>query len=262
MKGCKLMRMTDKLDMLMSRSGLTRGSLAKAADIPYTTVVGLYDKGYDNVKLSTLKKLAAALDTTIEYLGDDTLDLPYTRRVVSLADDALLTARRYNELSPHSKLVLDSVMDALEKTEREEADSAGDSEPEFIREYVTPAAAGYASPALGEDYTLIPREASVPRDADFAVRISGDSMEPYIHDGARVYVRQMSELQNGDVGIFCVDGDMKCKQYCEDILGNIYLFSLNRDRSDADVEVRASSGRSVYCFGRVILPRRPPLPRG
>ena len=41
-------------------------------------------------------------------------------------------------------------------------------------------------------------------------------------------------LRNGDVGIFCVDGDMLCKQYYRDRLGMVYLFSLNRRRSDAD----------------------------
>ena len=100
----------------------------------------------------------------------------------------------------------------------------------------------------------------VPDSADFAVRIDGDSMEPYIKDGSRVYVSRTPELLDGDVGIFFVDGDMKCKQYCEDSFGNIYLFSLNRERSDADMEISASSGITVFCFGKVLLGRRVPLP--
>jgi len=39
----------------------------------------------------------------------------------------------------------------------------------------------------------------------------------------------------------------------------VYLFSLNRARSDADVVLTAGSGRSLACFGRVIF-RAPPLP--
>ena len=62
-----------------------------------------------------------------------------------------------------------------------------------------------------------------------------------------------THLQNGDVGIFCVDGDMVCKQYYRDPLGMVYLFSLNRRRSDADVLLPPSSGRSLTCFGRVML---------
>ena len=52
---------------------------------------------------------------------------------------------------------------------------------------------------------------------------------------------------------FCVDGDMLCKQYYRDPLGMVYLFSLNRRRSDADVLLPPSSGRSLTCFGRVML---------
>ena len=77
---------------------------------------------------------------------------------------------------------------------------------------------------LDEDFTYIPADESVPRGADFAVRIQGDSMEPYIHDESVVYVNR-DPLADGDVGIFCVDGAMLCKQYHRDALGMTYLFS-------------------------------------
>ena len=79
-----------------------------------------------------------------------------------------------------------------------------------------------------------------------------------IADGAVVYVNH-DPVQSGDVGIFCVDGDMLCKQYYRDPLGSVYLFSLNRRRSDADQVFTAGSGRSLTCFGRVML-RTLPLP--
>ena len=84
-------------------------------------------------------------------------------------------------------------------------------------------------------------------------------MEPVIHDGDTVLVRR-DRVENGDVGMFFVDGDMKCKQYCRDNFGNVYLLSLNRDRADADVSVPASSGITLCCFGKVLLDRRPVLP--
>ena len=83
-----------------------------------------------------------------------------------------------------------------------------------------------------------------PRGAEFAVRIRGDSMEPYIHDGSIAYVNR-DPLVSGDVGIFCVDGEMLCKQYVQDGLGMVYLFSLNRARADADVFLPRDSGRSA-----------------
>lgn len=46
----------DKLDNLMKEKKLNKSTLAKASGIPYTTIIGFYKKGTDNIKLSTLKK--------------------------------------------------------------------------------------------------------------------------------------------------------------------------------------------------------------
>ena len=83
-------------------------------------------------------------------------------------------------------------------------------------------------------------------------------MEPLIPNGSVVYVNH-DPLRSGDVGIFCVDGDMVCKQYYKDPMGIVYLFSLNRKRADADVVFSRGSGRSLTCFGRVMM-RAQPLP--
>ena len=44
-------------------------------------------------------------------------------------------------------------------------------------------------------------------------------------------------------------------------LGMTYLFSLNRARADADVVLASTGGRSLACFGRVMLPHRLPVPQ-
>lgn len=121
-----------------------------------------------------------------------------------------------------------------------------------------PGGGGLCGPVFGEDFDYLPVEGDVPAGAEFAVRIQGDSMAPYIADGSVVYVNR-DPLRQGDVGIFCVDGEMVCKQYRKDPLGTVYLFSLNRARADADVVLTASSGRTLVCFGRVIV-HAPPLP--
>ena len=81
-------------------------------------------------------------------------------------------------------------------------------------------------------------------------------MAPYIPDESVGYVNR-DPMGRGDVGIFCVDGDMLCKQYYKDPMGVVYLFSLNRRRADADVVFPRGSGRSLTCFGRVIMHAQP-----
>ena len=65
------MTFTEKLDYLMKKHGLTRGSLAKATGIPYTTIVGFYERDSDSIRLSNIKKLAKWFGVSVEYLCDD-----------------------------------------------------------------------------------------------------------------------------------------------------------------------------------------------
>ena len=161
--------------------------------------------------------------------------------------------RQYRGLSPMGRESVRSVVEALCSYRDElEAAQPEQREPRVIPLYRTPAAAGYASPVFGEDFDYISVTDEVPQAAEFAVRISGDSMVPFIADGSVVYVNR-DPLRAGDVGIFCVDGDMFCKQYYKDPAGIVYLFSLNRRRADADVILTPSGSRSLVCFGRVIM---------
>lgn len=56
---------------------------------------------------------------------------------------------------------------------------------------------------------------SVPEEADFALHVSGDSMEPTYNNGQTVWVKRCSELSPGDVGIFVCDDEGFIKMYDE-----------------------------------------------
>lgn len=87
---------------------------------------------------------------------------------------------------------------------------------------------GYASPVEGEDYEMVELP-DVPYEADFAVRVSGDSMEPYIKNGSIVYVSRHTDLADYDVGAFFLDGDVLIKQVLTDVFNKIikiYTFSV------------------------------------
>ncbi|MBR1456855.1 MAG: helix-turn-helix domain-containing protein [Oscillospiraceae bacterium] len=130
----------------------------------------------------------------------------------------------------------------------------------YIKHYLTPAAAGYASPIEGEDYELLPRDLSVPAGADFCITVRGDSMAPWIPDGSLVYVRRDAPLREFEAGVFFVDGDVYCKQWCVDYAGTLHLLSANPARQDANLRIPRDSGRSCVCFGKVLLAQRLPRP--
>lgn len=50
-------------------------------------------------------------------------------------------------------------------------------------------------------------------EADFAVKVSGDSMEPRIPNGSILTVKNQRYITSGKIGIFTLNGEIFCKQY-------------------------------------------------
>ena len=227
--------------------GLTRQELAALLGVS-PSAVSNYEKNISFPKEEVMLRLFDCLDTDPNTLFQDSF-----RRggqVLSHSERQLLD--RYRGLSPMGRETVRSVVEALCAYRDDLEAGREEREPRVIPLYRSPAAAGYAAPVFGEDFDYLTVTDEVPQAAQFAVRIQGDSMVPYIADGSVAYVNH-DPLKAGDVGIFCVDGDILCKQYYKDPAGVVYLFSLNRARADADVVFTPASGRSLVCFGRVMI---------
>ncbi len=239
------------LKKLLDERGMTVSELARRSETSPQTLYSIISR--DNMKISfdLLLRICDELMVPVEVFYDRN-----TKSALPSGEEMALLSE-FRALDEHGKRTAKLVI----SSELERVNSAlpqPEKQTKIIPLYYTPAAAGYASPALGDDY----EEYEVPVDsgADFAARISGDSMEPVIPDGSTVLVKRGEILRDGEVGLFFVDGDMKCKQFCQDSLGNVYLFSINRERRDADVTIPADSGVTICCFGKVLLKKRPELP--
>lgn len=68
------MNFLEKLDYLMEKRSINKSKLSKMSGVPYTTIDGFYKKGYENTKLSTIRKLSEALNVSLDYLFDETPD--------------------------------------------------------------------------------------------------------------------------------------------------------------------------------------------
>lgn len=230
--------------------GLSRAALADRLGVS-VSAVGNYETGISAPKESVLLRLFNALEIDPNYLYSDS----YLHHGEVYSEEERQLLRKYRALPLSGRQTVCSLLDGLTVMAKETSRSAP-AETRHIPLYTSPAAAGFAAPVFGEDYELLAVTGDVPPGAELAVRIQGDSMSPLIADGAVVYVNH-DPLQNGDVGIFCVDGDMLCKQYYRDGFGMVYLFSLNRRRADMDVVFHQNSGRSLTCFGRVMVHGQP-----
>ena len=230
---------------------ISRKELAEALGVS-TSAIGNYETGISAPKEDVLLRLFDCLRTDPNTLYRD--HFRGGGGVLTQEEQTFLD--QYRGLSAVGRDTLRSVLNALCAYRDELEQSRPAEEVRQIPLYSSPAAAGYAAPVFGEDFDYIPVTEEVPQAAEFALRISGDSMMPYIADGSVVYVNR-EPLRTGDVGIFCVDGGMFCKQYDQDDGGIVHLYSLNRSRADADVVLTPSSSRTLVCFGRVIMA---PLP--
>lgn len=243
----------DQLHKRREELGLSRAQLADRLGVS-RSAIGNYETGVSTPKEEVLLRMFDALDVDPNYLYQDA----YHHRDTRSGEEHILL-EGYRRLSLTGRQTVHTMVRALEGMQQELERTLPQPAPRTIPLYASPAAAGYAAPVFHRDYETIPVTGQVPRGAELAVHLRDDSMEPYIRNGDVVYVNH-DPLQNGDVGLFCVNGSMLCRQYYRDPLGMVYLFSLNRRRSDADVLLAPGSNYTLACFGRCML-HSLPLPQ-
>lgn len=97
----------DTLTTLMKARKINKRQLSIESGVPYTTIISFYKVGCDNVKLSTLERLAEYFGVTLDYLvrGSDT--------GLSHHDCALLDAyHRHPDMQPAVDRLLGIVDDS------------------------------------------------------------------------------------------------------------------------------------------------------
>jgi len=104
----------------------------------------------------------------------------------------------------------------------------------ILRLYDIPVSAGAGNFLDDSSYEEIEVPSYVPVVVDFALRVSGDSMEPLILDGQVIWVKEQEVLDAGDIGIFSYSGDVYCKKLIADG-SKAYLRSLNPIYEDIEI---------------------------
>lgn len=236
------------LASMMDARGMTNYRLAQILDVSQSTIANWLN-GTSMPRRSTMKSIAETFGVSVEELTGSP-----SRNPAALSRDELAIMQKIRALDEHGRKMVSMVLEEETRRLREKNDVA--EAEKIIPLFGTAAAAGPGEPDTGlpwEDYT-------VPADsrADFAVRISGDSMEPVLHDG-QVALCAKRRPQIGELAVIMVNGALLCKQFITDNYGNVYLRSLNRARKDCDYDLMASGTDTAQSFGVVILPKRIPL---
>lgn len=260
------MQFGNRIKSLRIKKGITQRKLADMINVS-TVTIGNWEAGIKQPSMKAIIALATALDVTTDFLLGVDMRSNIINIKLSLHETEFL--ENYRMLDSHGKQIVDAVFDI--EFERMKAKNNSDGYLDiinnaqtpirYIPKYLTPSAAGISVPLDGQDFEMIPIDQNVPKNADFAVRIQGDSMSPYINDGSIVYVQKKCELNNGDIGIFCVNDAMYCKQFYIDKDGVLNLLSSNPELKSTNLQIHPEYSDSVRCYGKVLLDKKIPLPK-
>jgi len=112
--------------------------------------------------------------------------------------------------------------------------------------FYTTVSAGTGSFLDGEDYEMY-TSPDIPEEASFGVYVSGNSMEPRYHNEELIWIEQTEQLEDGEIGIFYLDGNAYVKKFQNNENGT-YLVSLNKKYDPIPV----TENNSFKIFGRVL----------
>ena len=261
----------DRIKLLKNEKKITNDALSEMTGIPLGTLSKILAGISDSPKLSNIVAICDALGTSLEYVVNG---IPENTNNFTLDRGEMRLIENYRALDDHGKelvtLVLDKEKERVSRipytdntveegisskilpsistfnekmSAREIAQNRGLGK-RAIALFDMPVSAGVGvfvdSPA--SDEIMIP-DNDRTREADFALRISGNSMEPKYRDGDVLLVSNTDYVEVGELGIFILDGNGYFKVY-----GGDRLISMNKIYGD----ILLKDFSEVSCVGRVV----------
>ena len=238
-----------KINELKKQKKLTNQKLSEISGVPLGTLNKITSGVTTDPKLETLKSLAKALKCSLDDF--ETLDvanlkeLPQDKKELLDNYDKLNeegkeeASKRVEELTQIPKYTskeVNNIIPLEEETTITEEELSITTEDNIadlknIKIYDTPVSAGKGSFMNDyEPFDIIKvnlKTCPQARRCDFALKVRGDSMEPYYYDGDIVFVKEQPSLDNGQIGIFIYEDEAYIKKYSLQEDG-VYLVSLNK----------------------------------
>ena len=108
------MNLLEKIDFLVKENSLNKRKLSINADIPYSTIDGLYKVGYENMRLPTFRKLCDYFNVTMDSMAYDDREIEYKSDIspAALSREEQELIRTYSRLDDRGK---NSVLDTIQR---------------------------------------------------------------------------------------------------------------------------------------------------
>ena len=257
----------DRIKQMKNERKLTNDRLAELSGIPLGTLSKLMAGMSESPKLSNIVAICNALDCSVDYIVTGN---PENTNNFTLSTDEIHMIEQYRGLDSWGRELTAEVisresdrvaaLNGAEKPTEAQAPAARILKPiktagrfagaevrtgkRTVLLYELPVSAGagvYLDDSRAERVSIPNSEKTA--EADYALRISGNSMEPKYHNGDVLLVQNTESVEIGEAGIFLLDGSGFFKIY-----GGDRLISLNPDYGP----ILLKDFSDVQCPGRVI----------
>ena len=255
-----------RIKEVKSAQKMTNDELSEKTGIPGGTLSKILAGISESPKLANFVAICEALNCSLDYVmyGIEENSNNYT-----LDEDEIDMVERFRTLDVRGKQAVLALLECeasytAAPTQEEPKQKARILTPEPLKKrlaaayansdngfgkltlpiYDLPVSAGVGV-MLGDETTdeIVVSDNTRTREADYALRISGNSMEPRYRDGDILLVQEAEALEFGEPGIFILDGCGFFKIY-----GGDRLFSLNPEYGD----ILLKDFDDVRVAGRVI----------
>lgn len=254
-----------RIKQIKSERKMTNDELAEKTGIPGGTLSKILAGISESPKLSNIVAICEALNCSLDYVM---YGIEENKNNYTLNEDEMRFIERYRALDERGKENVGALLEREaswgESVPAAPARSAVSAWREPLASrlsaayaasdngfrkislplYDLPVSAGCGVALDGESTEEISvSDNARTREADFALRISGNSMEPRYRDGDILLVQETDTIEFGELGIFILDGNGFFK-----VFGGDRLYSLNPEYGD----ILLKDFESVHVAGRVI----------
>ena len=197
---------SSRMKMARKRKKYTLASLGDKIDLAQSTL-SAYENGNREPSFEILIKICESLGISPNYLFQD--DLP--AELSNFQDGFYRVVEAYQSLSLRDKRIVDLILGI--DHDNKIVNLADQADFIFIPTYNVPVSAGcgnFIDEAAPTSAAYPKTKASV--EADFCVRVSGDSKYPTYEDQDILFVKESAEEEFGKPGIFLLRGEVYCKR--------------------------------------------------
>lgn len=213
------------------------------ADLPYTTLIGILERGINKASIQNIIKICKALNIDTDALANGEIkERNVEAQKLTFSESSII--KKYRSLDGYGRKAINNVLDV----EYERCNTVIEEDtPLYITKpyYAVGASAGngeYLFDDLDKTSITLP-DTPLNNKADLVIAVRGHSMEPTYYDGDKLLVKKQSELNIGDIGVFIINGESFVKE-----LGKDRLISHNKQYQD----IHCNDYDKMVTVGKVI----------